>query len=261
MEKVLRVAASGMQAQKLNIDVIANNLANVNTTGYKKTTMEFQDLLYENIRHAGEPTEGAQNRPIALQLGNGTRAVATHRSFAEGALMQTGNPLDLAIQGDGFLIVRMPDGSRAYTRDGSLKRSADGMIVTNDGYIVEPELTIPEDAQDIVIRPDGNVEVLLAGEVEPLPLGQLELARFINPAGMEAIGYNLFVETSASGVPFVGPPGETGMGVLNQYFLESSNVDVVDEMVNMIAAQRAYEINSKAIQTAEEMYDVENRLK
>jgi flagellar basal-body rod protein FlgG len=261
MDKVLYVAASGMQAQKLYIDVIANNLANVNTNGFKKSAINFQDLLYENVRDAGEPTEGAQNRPAGLQLGNGSRVIATPRSFAQGAIIATENPLDIAIQGDGFLTVRMPDGSAAYTRDGSLKISGDGLIVTADGYIVEPELTVPEDAQQIVIRSDGQVEVLRFGETQFSQIGQLELARFINPGGLEAMGHNLYKETAASGTPFTGTPGTEGLGSLAQGFLETSNVDVVEEMVAMIAAQRAYEINSKAIQTAEEMYEVENRLK
>ncbi|NIR48909.1 MAG: flagellar hook-basal body complex protein, partial [candidate division Zixibacteria bacterium] len=198
MDKVLQVAASGMQAQKLYIDVIANNLANVNTTGFKRSNLQFQDLLYENIREAGEPTVGAQRRPESLQIGNGTRAVTTHRSFSQGTLKETNNPLDIAIEGDGFLMVRKPDGQNVYTRDGSLKVSGDGMIVTSDGYIVEPELSIPEDAQQINISRDGQVNVRLFGEVEPFPIGQLELARFVNPAGLEAIGHNLYRETPGS---------------------------------------------------------------
>jgi len=261
MEKALQIAASGMQAQKLYIDVIANNLANVNTTAFKKSNLEFQDLLYETIKTAGTPT-GTQNEiPVNMEIGNGTRVVATTRSFEQGTITETGNPLDVAINGDGFLMVRMPDGRTAYTRDGTLKISGDGTIVTSDGYIVEPELTVPEDAQQITIRPDGQVEVLVFGEVEPIPLGQIELARFINPAGLRAIGHNLYEETSASGTPFVGTPGTDGLGELYQGYLEGSNVDVVKEMVSMIEAQRAYEINSKAIKTAEEMYQIENRLK
>lgn len=261
MEKVLEVAASGMQAQKLFIDVIANNLANVNTTGFKKSSLEFQDLLYESIREAGEPTEGAQKRPAGLQLGNGSRAIATHRSFEQGAVTGTGNPLDLAVDGEGFFVVRMPDGQNGYTRDGSFKVSAEGQIVTSDGFVVQPEITLPEDTQQVIIRPDGQIEVFLSGETAPLPLGQLELVRFVNPAGLKAMGHNLFQETAASGTPFTGNPGEDGLGQISQGYLETSNVDVVEEMVNMIAAQRAYEINSKAIQTAQEMYNVENRLK
>ena len=261
MEKALQVAASGMLAQKLNIDVIANNLANVNTTGFKNSTLQFQDLLYETIHSGGEST-GAQNkRPSGLQLGNGTRAVATLRSFEQGPITETGNPLDLAINGDGFLQIRLPDGSLGYTRDGSLKISGEGTLVTSDGYIVEPEITVPQDAQQINIRTDGQVEAKVFGEVDAVPLGQIELARFINPAGLESIGHNLYKETSASGSPFVGTPGQDGIGDLNQGYLEKSNVDVVRQMVDMIEAQRAYEINSKTIRTAQSMYEVENRIR
>ncbi len=261
MDKVLRIAASGMNAQKLYIDVIANNLANVNTTGFKKTDLEFQDLFYDQLRRAGESTARGTARPVGLELGNGVKAAATQRSFQQGLITETGNPLDLAIQGDGFLMVRLPDGQLAYTRDGGLKIDANGTLVTSQGYIVEPEISIPEDAQQITIRPDGTVEVIVYGDKEPIPLGQLELARFINPAGLESIGQNLYRETVASGAPFTGTPSEQGLGVIHQGFLETSNVDVVEEMVRMIEAQRAYEINAKAIKTAENMYEVENRLK
>lgn len=261
MDKALQIAASGMQAQKLTIDVIANNLANVNTTGYKKSQLQFQDLLYETLKAAGESTGGDRQRPTALQVGNGTRVISTQRSFRQGSVVATENPLDIAIEGDGFLIIRMPDGSPAYTRDGSLKLTADGTIVTAEGYVVEPEITIPEDAQSVVVRNDGQVEVTLFGETEPTPLGQFELARFVNPAGMESIGQNLFKETAASGTPFVGTPGTEGLGLLHQGYLETSNVDVVQEMVNMIEAQRAYELNSKTIKTTEDIYRVVNQLK
>ncbi len=261
MDKALQVAASGMQAQKLTIDVIANNLANVNTTAFKQSGLEFQDLLYETIKSAGESTGADQTRPSALQVGNGTRVVSSQRNFKQGSVAATENPLDFAIQGDGFLMVRMPDGNFAYTRDGSLKMTADGTLVTSGGYFLEPELSIPEDAEQIVIRKDGQVEVTLFGETEPTPLGQLELARFINPEGLEAIGENLYQDTSASGTPFIGTPGTEGLGLLHQGYLETSNVDVVKEMVNMIEAQRAYELNSKTIKTAEDMYQVVNRLK
>ena len=261
MDKVLQIAASGMQAQKLNIDVIANNLANVNTNGYKKSMLEFQDLLYENIRQAGEPTSDSNFRPAGLQLGNGARAITTHRTFAQGAVVATNNSLDIAIEGEGFFMVQMPDGTNAYTRNGAFKLSAEGSLVTADGYIVDPEFNFPEDVQQVAITNDGFVQAYLAGETEPTELGQMELARFVNPAGLNALGRNLYAETSASGTPLTGAPGEDGLGQLNQGFLETSNVDVVEEMVAMISAQRAYEINSKAIQTAEEMYDVESRLK
>ena len=261
MDKALMVAASGMQAQKMTIDIIANNLANVNTTGYKKSALMFQDLLYETIKSAGENTGGDQRRPSALQVGNGTRIVATQRSFRQGSVEATENPLDIAIEGDGFLLVRLPDGTNAYTRDGSLKLTAEGTLVTADGYIVEPEITLPEDTQQISIRKDGQVEVTIAGETEPTELGQIELARFVNPGGLEAMGQNLFKETIASGAPFIGNPGSDGLGLLHQGYLETSNVDVVQEMVNMLEAQRAYELNSKTIKTAEDMSRIVNNLK
>lgn len=260
MEKALRIAASGMAAQKLYIDVIANNLANVNTTGYKQTKLEFQDLLYEKVK-VSHMTENGESKPVTIEIGNGTRPVATFRSFAQGEIVNTGNPLDLAITGDGFFQIRMPDGSLAYTRDGAFKLSADGTIVTSDGYILEPDLTIPEDAEQLYVSQDGRVDVKLVGETEPVTIGQIELVKFINPAGLEAIGHNLYRETAASGSPFVAEPGQEGVGTLQQGYLENSNVDVVKEMVDMISAQRAYEINSKSIKTADEMYQVVNNLK
>lgn len=261
MDKSLQIAASGMQAQKLTIDVIANNLANVNTHGYKRSNLEFQDLLYETIKAAGEATGSQEMRPTALQVGNGTRVIATQRSFHSGSIEATDNPLDLAIEGDGFFQVRMPDGNLAYTRAGSFKLTADGTIVTADGYILEPEITIPEDTREIVVTKDGQIQALLQGETEASPLGQLELARFINPAGLEAVGQNLFRETAASGTPFVGNPGEDGLGLVHQGYLETSNVDVVQEMVRMIEAQRAYELNSKSVKTSEDMFRTVSQLK
>lgn len=261
MDKALQIAASGMQAQKLTIDVIANNLANVNTTGYKKSRMEFQDMLYQTLKAAGESTGGDNQRPGALQIGNGTRVVSSQRSFEQGSVTETGNPLDIAIEGDGFLVVRMPDGSQGYTRDGSIKLSADGTLVTADGYVIEPEISIPEDTQQIAIRKDGQVEVTLFNETEPTILGQLELARFVNPGGLEAIGQNLFKQTAASGTPFQGTPGTDGLGLIHQGYIETSNVDVVQEMVDMIEAQRAYELNSKTVKTTEDMYRTVSQMK
>lgn len=261
MDKALEAAASGMQAQKLMIEVIANNLANVNTSGFKKSGLQFQDLLYETIQAAGETTGTGQTQPAPLEIGSGTKVVSTQRSFRQGTVRATENPLDLAIEGDGFLIVRQPDGNPAYTRDGSLKINAEGTLVTSDGYIVEPELSIPEDTQQIMIRNDGQVEILAYGESEATPLGQLELARFINPEGLEAMGQNLFRQTPASGDPFTGTPGTEGLGVIHQGFLETSNVDVVKEMVGMIEAQRAYELNSKTIKTTEDLDRIISQLK
>jgi len=250
-----------MIAQQMNVDNIANNLANVNTTGYKKSKLEFQDLLYQQLRMAGATqAEGAQV-PVELQIGYGTRPVATQRIFSQGTIILTSNPMDVSIDGDGFLQVTLPDGTTAYTRDGALKLSSEGVVVTSDGYPMEPQITIPQDATDINISSNGEVSVKLPGDANFQDVGQLELARFINPAGLKSIGRNLLLETQASGVAIVGAPDQEGFGKLSQGFLELSNVEVVDEMVSMIVAQRAYEINAKAIQTSEEMLSNANNLK
>jgi flagellar basal-body rod protein FlgG len=250
-----------MVAQQMNVDNIANNLANVNTTGFKRTKVEFQDVLYQNYRKAGTATAVGTMVPTNLAIGYGTRPVATVREFSVGQLQKTDNPLDVSISGNGFFQINMPDGSIAYTRDGALKMSAEGQIVTTDGYYVTPDLTIPEDATSISIGLDGDVQVLLIGSSEPQSIGQIELARFVNPAGLSAVGHNLYTETPASGAPITGFPGEDGFGKLDQGYLEISNVKVVDEMVNMIVAQRAYELNSKVIKTGEDMMQISNNLK
>ena len=261
MSRALYTAATGMIAQQMNVDNIANNLANVNTTGYKKSKLEFQDLLYQQLRLAGATqAEGAQV-PVELQIGYGTRPVATQRIFSQGTVISTNNPLDMSIDGDGFLQVTLPDGTISYTRDGALKKSAEGTIVTSDGYSVEPQITVPADATAINVSSNGEVSVKIPGDPTLQTVGQLELARFVNPAGLKTIGRNLFLETSASGVPQTGQPDTEGYGKLSQGFLELSNVEVVDEMVNMIVAQRAYEFNAKAIQTSEEMLANANSLK
>ena len=261
MSRALYTAATGMIAQQMNVDNIANNLANVNTTGYKKSKMEFQDLLYQQLRLAGATqAEGAQV-PVELQIGYGTRPVATQRIFTQGTVIATNNPLDISIDGDGFLQVTLPDGTVSYTRDGALKKSAEGIIVTSDGYPVEPQVTLPQDASAINISSNGEVSVLIHGDPTQQQVGQLELARFVNPAGLKSIGRNLFLETEASGAAVTGAPDSEGFGKLSQGFLELSNVEVVDEMVGMIVAQRAYEINAKAIQTSEEMLANANNLK
>ena len=261
MIKALRTAATGMEAQQLNVDTIANNLANVNTGGFKKSRIEFQDILYEQTKAAGSATAGTATSPIGLEIGFGTQPVATQRLFSEGNITPTGNALDLCVEGDGFFQISMPDGTTGYTRDGALKLSADGKIVTSDGFYLYPEITIPNDATQIAIGSDGKITVQLVGANEPQEIGQLELAKFINPAGLEAMGHNLFKQTSASGDPTVGAPTQEGLGKINQGALELSNVEVVEEMVNMIIAQRAYEINSKAIQTADDMSGIANNLK
>lgn len=261
MIRALRTAASGMSAEQLNVDNIANNLANVNTTGFKKSKVEFQDIMYQTLRKPGIAAATGAVTPTALDIGYGTKPVATTREYSVGTLTQTGNPLDLAIDADGFFQISKPDGTTAYSRDGSFKLSPDGRIATSDGFFLTPEISIPEDTTSISIGFDGKVSVNLAGSNDPQEVGQIQLARFINPAGLSAVGRNLYEETPASGTPIVGNPSETGLGKLNQGYLEYSNVDVVTEMVNMIVAQRAYEINSKAIQTADDMTQLVNNLK
>ncbi|MEE2657228.1 MAG: flagellar basal-body rod protein FlgG [Candidatus Latescibacterota bacterium] len=261
MSRALYTAATGMIAQQMNVDNIANNLANVNTTGYKKSKLEFQDLLYQQLRLAGATqAEGAQV-PVELQIGYGTRPVATQRIFTQGTVISTNNQFDISIDGDGFLQVTLPDGTVAYTRDGALKKSSQGTVVTSDGYTLEPQVTIPQDATEVNISSNGEVSAKIPGDPTFQQLGQLELARFVNPAGLKSIGRNLFLETEASGVAQNGQPDTEGFGKLSQGFLELSNVEVVDEMVNMIVAQRAYEINARAIQTSEEMLANANNLK
>ncbi len=261
MIKAMNTAATGMVAQQMNIDNIANNLANVNTTGFKKGRMEFQDILYQNFRKAGTSSALGAVIPVNLDVGHGTKAVATTREFSSGSMIVTGNPTDIAIAGNGFFQIQMPDGTLSYTRDGSFKISADGTLVTSDGFPLTPEITISEDATDISIGIDGEVFVLVAGSETPQQIGQIELTKFINPAGLSAIGHNLYLETPASGPPITGTPTTEGLGRLDQGHLENSNVSVVDEMVHMILAQRAYEINSKVIQASDEMSQTTNNLK
>lgn len=261
MIKAMRTAATGMIAQQMNVDNIANNLANVNTTGYKRSKLEFQDVLYQNYRRPGAITAIGTSTPTGLSIGYGTRPSSTVRQFTTGTQQVTGNPLDIAIDGDGFIQIRQADGTIGYTRDGSLKISADGSLVTTDGYYIDPDITIPEDTTSISIGRDGSIEVLQFGQDTPSQIGQIELARFVNPAGLIAIGRNILVQSSASGDPITDIPGQSGLGEINQGVLEMSNVQIVDEMVNMIIAQRAYEINAKAIQAADDMAAIANNLK
>jgi len=261
MIRAMNSAASGMEAQQLRIDSISNNLANVNTTGYKKGRAEFQDLIYQTLKAPSASSSGAEAASGGIQIGHGTRTVATQRDYSQGEPIATQNPLDLAINGTGFFQVIMPDGTTAYTRDGSFKLSADGALVTSDGYPVEPEITLPTDTASISIDSEGVVSVILIGETEPQEVGQIELARFINPVGLTSLGQNLVKPTVASGDAIVGSPGTEGFGTLLQGYLEGSNVEIVQEMVDMIIAQRAYEINSKAIRTAEDMLSVASNLK
>ncbi len=261
MIRALRSAASGMYAQQLFIDTIANNLANVNTTGFKRAKMEFQDLVYQTLQGGGDSQEVGTVLPTELQIGHGVRPIAIQKNFDQGNILPTGNPLDVSIDGEGFFQVSKPDGTIMFTRDGSFKVSAEGQIVTSGGYNVEPPIIIPTDTVNVSIARDGTVSVVLIGETEPEELGQLELARFINPAGLSSLGQNLMQETAASGPPILGNPGTEGMGQTSQGYLESSNVQIVEEMVAMIVAQRAYEVASKAIRTAEEMLTIANGLK
>jgi len=260
MMRALWTAATGMAAQELNMDVLANNLANVNTAGFKKSRVDFQDLIYQTLRAAGTAeAEGAQV-PTGIQVGLGTHPAAVQKLFSQGDLQMTNNQLDLAIEGDGFLQVMMPNGTTAYTRDGALKMDSQGRLVTSDGYALDPEITIPPEATSIAIGSDGTVSALLPGQSEPQQLGQIQLAKFLNPAGLQALGRNLFVATAASGEATPGTPGLEGLGTLRQGSIEMSNVSIVDEMVNMIVAQRAYEVNSKSIQSADQMLQIANGL-
>jgi flagellar basal-body rod protein FlgG len=260
MIRALFTAATGMQAQQLNLDTIANNLANVNTTGFKRNRVDFQDLLYQNLRPAGTRMAGGVEVPTGIQVGHGTRPVATQKLWSQGNFQQTENPLDLVIEGDGFFQLTRPDGTIAYTRAGAFKRDSQGQVVNSDGYVLQPAITIPDDTVNISIGSDGTVSVITAGQSTPQQLGQIELARFVNPAGLNAIGKNLFLPTAASGQPTTGQPGQNGFGAINQGFLEMSNVSVVEEMVQMIAAQRAFEVNSKAIKSADEMLSISNNM-
>jgi flagellar basal-body rod protein FlgG len=242
-----------MQAQTVNIDIISNNLANVNTTGFKRSRADFQDLLYETLREAGTTSATGTQVPTGIQIGHGVRPAATQKIFSTGGLEQTGNSLDVAIEGDGFFQVVQSNGDFAYTRAGAFKLDSDGRIVTSDGYPVEPEITIPPDSISIAIQSDGTVAVLQSGDSAPVEVGTIELAKFINPAGLKSVGRNLYIETAASGSVETGTAGEGGFGTIQQGALEMSNVNVVDEMVDMITAQRAYEMNSKAITSSDEM--------
>ena len=261
MLRALYTSASGMQAQQMNLDVIANNLANVNTTGFKKSKVEFQDLLYQTNRAAGSEAGAGNQVPTSLQVGHGARPVATAKIFTNGELYQTGEKMDLAIHGNGFFKVTMPDGSDAFTRDGGFKMNNSGGIVTNDGMPVTSfaGVTIPSTATNVSISPDGIVSLTDQGVTSTV--GQITLSRFANPAGMESLGSSLYRSTLASGTEETGTPGLAGMGQVQQGWLELSNVKVVEEMVNLIKAQRAYEINSKSIQAADEMMSMSNRLR
>jgi flagellar basal-body rod protein FlgG len=250
-----------MQAQELNIDVISNNLANVNTSGFKKSRAEFQDLLYESLRPAGAASSADTTIPTGVQLGHGARPSAVQKMFSQGDFQNTENELDWAIEGDGFFQIELPNGETSYSRCGEFKLDADGRIVNADGFLLVPQLTVPTDTVSITVGMDGTVSVIQADDPVPSEIGTIQLARFVNPSGLRSLGRNLFVPTEGSGDEIVGTPGQDGFGTIAQGFLEMSNVSVVDEMVNMITAQRAYETNSKVIQTADDMLQIANNLK
>jgi len=251
--EALWVAKTGLDAQQTRMSVVSNNLANVNTTGFKRGRAVFEDLLYQNVTQAGGATSQNTESPTGLSTGTGVRVVATEKNFTQGSAQQTDNALDVLIQGRGFFQVLQPDGNLAYSRDGSFKVDSEGRLVTASGFEIQPSLTIPSDAQSITIGLDGTVEATLQGQTSPTSLGTLQLADFINPAGLQPKGQNLYLETAASGSPQVANPGLDGLGTLVQGSLEGSNVNVVEELVSMIETQRAYEMNSKAIATSDQM--------
>jgi flagellar basal-body rod protein FlgG len=258
MIRALYTAATGMQAQQLNIDVIANNLANVNTNGFKKGRADFQDLLYQTIRAPSAPTTTSTQNPTGIQVGLGTKAAAVQRLHTQGDFTQSGNPLDLAVEGVGFFQVTMPDGTTAFTRAGSFKIDNQSRVVNSDGLPLEPGISIQDGSIDVTVGQDGVVSAVLPGQSTPTQIGQIQTARFTNAAGLRAIGKNLLQETESSGAPQVGTPGQENRGTIIQGFLENSNVSVVEELVGLITGQRAYEVTSKAIQTADEMLRVAN---
>jgi flagellar basal-body rod protein FlgG len=253
MNRSLWIAKTGLDAQQTKLDSISHNLANVSTNGYKRSHAVFEDLLYQNMRQVGAQQTQQNTLPTGLQLGTGVRTVATSRDYTQGNLQQTGNSLDLAVNGNGFFQVQMADGSVAYTRDGGMRMDAQGQVVTSNGQPISPGLTIPANARSITVGADGTVSALVGSNASPVNVGQIQIANFVNPAGLEPRGQNLFTETAASGSPTVGAPSSNGAGSLSQGYLETSNVNVVEELVSMIQTQRAYEINSKAIQTSDQM--------
>jgi flagellar basal-body rod protein FlgG len=253
MIRSLWISKTGLDAQQTQMDVIANNLANVSTNGFKRSRAVFEDLLYQTVRQPGAQSSQQTQLPSGLQVGTGVRPVATERVFTQGNLQQTGNRLDVAIQGQGFFQVLLPDGGTAYTRDGSFGTNSQGQLVTSSGYAVQPAITIPANAVSITIGRDGVVSVLQPGSTNPVQVGNLQVAGFINPSGLQAVGENLYVETAASGTATTNAPGTNGLGHVSQGYVETSNVNVVEELVSMIQTQRAYEINSKAVQSSDQM--------
>ncbi|MGL1931430.1 MAG: flagellar basal-body rod protein FlgG [Desulfotalea sp.] len=260
MYRSLWTGTTGMQAQQLNLDVIANNLANVNTTGFKKSNVDFQDLLYQNMKVPGTQTSPDTQSPTGILIGLGVKPAAVTKVFTQGDLIQTENDLDVAIEGRGFFQIEQPDGNIAYTRAGAFKRDSDGRMTSSDGYPLVPGITIPDGVTQITIGQSGIVSVIFDDAADLVEVGTIELVGFTNPAGLSAIGQNLFEETAASGTATIGTPGDEGYGLLIQKYLEGSNVNIVEEMTNMITTQRAYEINSKTIKTSDEMMQTTNDL-
>lgn len=260
MIRSLWTGATGMETQQTNIDVIANNLANVNTSGFKKSRADFQELLYQVSQTPGSATSADTVSPTGIQVGLGSRTAAVQKVFTGGDMMKTDNELDLAIEGRGFFQIEMPDGTTAYTRAGTLKKDGDGRLTTSEGYVLDPQIVIPENSTSISIGQDGSVDVFMDGESTPNQVGVIELAMFSNESGLRSMGRNLYTETDSSGGPILGLPSSEGFGSLSQGFLEGSNVSVMEEMVNMIAGQRAYEVNSKAVKTSDEMLQMTNNL-
>jgi len=253
MIRSLYVAKTGLEAQQTQLDVVSNNLANVGTTGFKRSRAVFEDLMYQNLRQVGGQTSDQTRLPSGLQVGTGVRVVATERMHSQGNMTKTDNPKDLAINGAGFFQVLMPDGTTSYTRDGNFQTDRDGQLVTASGFPIQPAITIPQNATSLTVGRDGIVSVTQAGSTATVQIGQLQLATFLNPTGLQSMGENLYTETDSSGAPNLVNPGVDGAGILSQGYTEASNVNVVEELVNMIATQRAYEINSKAIQTSDQM--------
>jgi flagellar basal-body rod protein FlgG len=257
----LWVAKTGLEAQQMRMSVVSNNLANVNTTGFKRGRAIFEDLLYQNVAQVGGSTSQQTESPTGLNLGTGVRVVATDKQFTQGNIINTNNPFDIAVEGRGFFEILLPDGGQAYTRDGTFQVDADGQLVTSSGYALQPSVTIPTAAQAVTIGVDGTVSVVLAGQADPIQVGTIQLTDFVNPAGLQSKGQNLYVQSVSSGPPQPGTPGLNGLGTIAQGALESSNVNVVEELVSMIETQRGYEMNSRAIETADQMLQtLTNRL-
>ena len=253
MIRALWIARTGLDAQQTHLDVISNNLANVSTNGFKRARAVFEDLLYQTLRQPGAQSSQSTQIPSGLQIGTGVRPVATERIHTQGNLQQTGNALDLAIQGNGYFQVQLPDGTTAYTRDGAFQKDAQGQMVTSSGYPVQPAITIPGDALSVTVGKDGTVSVLQAGQTNPTQVGSIQVANFVNPGGLQSTGENLFLETASSGAATPVTPGTNGTGLINQNYVETSNVNVAEELVSMIETQRAYEINSRVVSTADQM--------